>query len=130
MENLFLISGQHHWFLSPVCWGLGPTVMRPAQHPGSPSGTVGGGPWIPTVGLRVGVLASTGCLKAQMGWLHLVVWGPPNLSLGESGLWLIYAEPAICILSYFGPRDSWAWAQPGEPSSFLTLAQDTCGVLA
>lgn len=95
MENLFLISGQHHWFLSPVCWGWGPMVMQPAQHPGSPSGTVGGGPWIPTVGLREGFLASTGCLKAQMGWPHLVVWGPPSLSLRESGLWLIHAEPAV-----------------------------------
>lgn len=105
-------------------------VMQPAQHPGSPSGTVGGGPWIPTVGLRVRFVASTGCLKAQMGWLHLVVWGPPNLSLRESGLWLIHAEAAVCVLSHVVPRDSWARAQPGGPSSLLTLAQDTCGVLA
>lgn len=23
VENLFLISGRHHWFLSPMCWGWG-----------------------------------------------------------------------------------------------------------
>lgn len=36
MENLFLISGQHHWFLSPVCWGWGAHGRAASSAPWQP----------------------------------------------------------------------------------------------
>lgn len=116
VENLFLISGRHHWFLSPVCWGWGrpwscSQLSTLAAHPGPPG---------PHCGVRVGFLASTRCLETQISSCS-VIWGPPSLKLREPSLWLIHAEPAVCILSLLRvPRDPEAWLSlVGPPLSFL-----------
>lgn len=99
VENLFFISGRHHWFRSPVCWGWGARGGAASSAPWLPIPDSGWRTRIPTVEVSMSFLAGTRCLEAQMGWLHSVVWGTPKPQLGESGLWLICAEPAVCMLS-------------------------------
>lgn len=101
VENLFLISGRHRWFPSPVCWGWGLMVVQPAQHPGSLSWTVGGGPQAPTVEASKSFLAGTRHLEAQMGWLCSVVWGTPNLSSGSLACGsYVLSQLCACSASY------------------------------
>lgn len=95
MENLFLISGQHHWFLSPVCWGWGAHGHAASSAPWQPIRDSGRRTLDPHRGAESGLPGQHWMSEAQMSWLHLVVWGPPSLSLRESGLWLIHAEPAV-----------------------------------
>lgn len=82
----------------PSVLGVGASmVMQPAQHPGSPSRTVGGGPQVPPVGVR----EPSGQHYMSGGTDGFPLWdrGPSGLRLGEPGLWLIHAEPALCMLS-------------------------------
>lgn len=83
----------------PSVLGVGASmVMQPAQHPGSLSRTVGGGPQVPPVGVREpSLLANTTCLEAQMG-SHSGI-GDPRASDSGSQACGSYMLSQLCACS-------------------------------